>query len=276
MEELEGKVVVVTGGASGIGLAVARHFADAGARLVLADIEVGALEAAAASFADGVEVVTSVTDVSVGAQVDELRERALDAFGAVHVVCNNAGVGGGGPMNDIKVADWEWVLGVNLWGVVHGVRAFLPLLLEQGEGHIVNTASVAGLYAAPFMGPYNVSKYGVVALSETLAVEMALSDAPVGVSVLCPSWVKTNIATSARNKPAGGGPAPTAEEEAAIAGIIQHFLSTGMEADDVGAAVVDAVRTKTFWILTHDETPEAVRRRTQAILERDAPPLLTH
>ena len=276
MEQLAGKVVVVTGGASGIGLAVARHFGAEGARLVLADIEQGALEAAAASFDGSVEVVTSVTDVSSGADVEALRDRALDAYGAVHVVCNNAGVGGGGPLQDVSIADWEWVLGVNLWGVIHGVRTFLPLLLEQGEGHIVNTASVAGLYAAPYMGPYNVSKYGVVSLSETLAVELSMTASPVGVSVLCPSWVKTNIATSRRNRPSDGGPAPSPEEEEGIAQIIEHFLTTGMEVDEVATAVVDAVRTHTFWILTHDETPEQVRRRTKAILDGDAPPLLTH
>ena len=275
MEQLEGKVVVVTGGASGIGLAVAHRFATEGARLVLADIEAPALEAAAASFPTGAEVVTVVTDVSQADQVDALRDRAIDAFGSVHVVCNNAGVGGGGPMQDLTLGDWDWVLGVNLWGVIHGVRTFLPLLLEQGEGHIVNTASVAGLYSAPFMGPYNVSKYGVVSLSETLAVELAMAESPVGVSVLCPSWVKTNIATSTRNRPDDGA-APTAEEQAGIAAVIEHFLTTGMEAADVADHVVEAVRTSTFWILTHDETPAAVEQRTRAILERGAPPLLMH
>ncbi len=126
------------------------------------------------------------------------------------------------------------------------------------------------------MGPYNVSKYGVVSLSETLAVELSMTASPVGVSVLCPSWVKTNIATSRRNRPSDGGPAPSPEEEEGIAEIIEHFLTTGMEVDQVATAVVDAVRTGTFWILTHDETPEAVRRRTQALLDGDAPPLLTH
>lgn len=276
MEQLEGKVVVVTGGASGIGLAVAQRFAAEGARLVLADIEGPALERAAATFGDGAEVVTVVTDVSKADEVDALRDTALDAFGAVHVVCNNAGVGGGGPMSEIDLAAWHWVLGVNLWGVVHGVRSFLPLLLEQGEGHIVNTASVAGLYSAPFMGPYNVSKYGVVSLSETLAVELALTGSPVGVSVLCPSWVKTNIATSTRNRPAGEGPAPSPEDDAALAEIIDHFLTTGMEADDVADHVIEAVRTNTFWILTHLETPSAVQARTDAIIGREPPPVLMH
>jgi NAD(P)-dependent dehydrogenase (short-subunit alcohol dehydrogenase family) len=276
MEELTGKVVVVTGGASGIGLAVAQRFAEEGARLVLADIEGPALERAAATFADGTEVVTVLTDVSKGPEVDALRDAALDSFGAVHVVCNNAGVGGGGPMSEIDVATWEWVLGVNLWGVVHGVRAFLPVLLEQGEGHIVNTASVAGLYSAPFMGPYNVSKYGVVSLSETLAVELALTGSPVGVSVLCPSWVKTNIATSTRNRPTGDGPAPSPEDEAALAEIIDHFLSTGMEAGDVADHVVEAVRTNTFWILTHETTADNVEKRVRSMTERTPPPFLEH
>jgi NAD(P)-dependent dehydrogenase (short-subunit alcohol dehydrogenase family) len=275
MEQLEGKVVVVTGGASGIGLAVARRFSGEGARVVLADIEAPALEAAAAGFGEDAEVLTVVTDVSKAEQVDALRDETVDAFGAVHVVCNNAGVGGGGPMQDLELADWEWVLGVNLWGVIHGVRTFLPLLLEQGEGHIVNTASVAGLYSAPFMGPYNVSKYGVVSLSETLAVELAMGESPVGVSVLCPSWVKTNIATSTRNRPDDGTPADP-EAQAGLAQIVEHFLTTGMEADDVAEHVVEAVRTGTFWILTHEETPAAVEQRTRAMLERSAPPLLMH
>lgn len=274
MEHMEGKVAVVTGAASGIGLAVTRAFAAEGMKVVMADIEVPALESAAASLRDaGAEVATMVVDVSKPEQVDALRDHALGSFGAVHVVCNNAGVGGGGPMTAIDVGASEWILGVNLWGVIHGVRAFLPLLTEQGEGHIVNTASVAGLYSAPFMGPYNVSKYGVVSLSETLAVELALESSPVGVSVLCPSWVKTNIATSGRNRPDGG---LAADEEAALAEIIDHFLSTGLEADDVAAHVVEAVRTNTFWILTHPETPAQVEQRAASIVGRTPPPLLTH
>jgi len=273
MEELSGKVAVVTGAASGIGLSLARRFADEGMKLVLADIEGATLEAAVATLPEGTETATTVCDVSKPEQVDGLRDLALDRFGAVHLVCNNAGVGSGGAIDSIPLADWEWVLGVNLWGVIHGVRTFLPLLQQQGEGHIVNTASAAGLFAAPYMGPYNVSKYGVVALSETLFHELSMAQSPVGVSVLCPSWVKTNIATSGRNRPAGIEQ-PAGED--AVVEVINNFLSTGIEPEQVAAAVADAVKVRRFWILTHDDSVAAVKARTRAVVEDGDPPLLMH
>jgi NAD(P)-dependent dehydrogenase (short-subunit alcohol dehydrogenase family) len=273
MQELEGKVAVVTGGASGIGLAIARAFTDEGMKVLLADIEAPALEAAASSFPAGVEVATVVADVSVAEQVEAIRDRALEAFGGVHVICNNAGVGGGGPMTEIDLDNWGWILGVNLWGVVHGVRTFLPLLTAQGEGHIVNTASVAGLFSAPYMGPYNVSKYGVVALSETLSVELQMTSSPIGVSVVCPSWVKTNIATSARNRPGGG---LDEEQASALQGVIQHFLDTGIDADEVATRVVQAVKEQQFWVLTHDDTPAGVEARARSIIDGTPPPMLMH
>jgi len=273
MEDLKGKVAVVTGGASGIGLALARRFATEGMKLVVADIEGATLDAAMATLPEGTEVAATVCDVSQPDQVVALRDLAVDRFGAAHVVCNNAGVGSGGAMATVPLADWEWVLGVNLWGVIHGVRAFLPLLEEQGEGHIVNTASVAGLFAAPFMGPYNVSKYGVVALSETLSQELSLSSSPVGVSVLCPSWVKTNIATSGRNRPEA---AAAPDDEGGVVEVINNFLATGIEPEEVAAAVAEAVKVGRFWILTHDDTKAAVSARTRSILEGTPPPLLMH
>lgn len=271
MEQLHGKVAVITGAASGIGLAMARCFAQQGCRLVLADIEGDTLEAAAATLPAEVELVTVLCDVSDPQQIESLRDRALDAFGAVHIVCNNAGVGGGGPTSAIDPSDWKWILDVNLWGVIHGVRVFLPLLLEQQEGHIVNTASVAGLFSAPFMGPYNVSKYGVVALSETMSAELQMAGSEVGVSVLCPSWVRTNIATAARNKP--GGPPVDAD---ALGEIVQKFIDDGIDPDAVATQVVDAVRQNRFWIITHDDTPAGVRRRAASIVEGTPPPLLMH
>jgi len=273
VEELTGKVAVVTGGASGIGLALGKRVAAEGMKVVLADIEASALEAAAAELPATAEVLTVVADVSKAEQVDEIRRSAVDAFGAVHLLCNNAGVGTGGAMEDVPLADWEWVLGVNLWGVIHGIRTFLPGLREQGEGHIVNTASVAGLFAAPFMGPYTASKYAVVALSETLFSELAIGESPIGVSVLCPSWVKTRIAESSRNRPGGPG---DPEAAAAIAGLVEGFVSTGIEPDQVAGAVVDAVRTRRFWILTHDDTRAAVSARTASILDDGSPPMLMH
>lgn len=271
MENLQGKVAVITGAASGIGLAMAHRFAAEGMKLVLSDVEGPTLETAVAGLPSGTEVVSMQCDVSKGDQVDALRDFALASFGSVHLVCNNAGVGSGGAMTELNLTDWEWVLGVNLWGVIHGVRAFLPLLAEQGEGHIVNTASVAGLFAAPFMGAYNVSKYGVVALSETLYNELAMAHPNVHVSVLCPSWVKTNIATATRNHPDG-----EPVDAGAIAEVIETFISRGIEPAEVAEQVAEAVRVNRFWIITHEDTPGAVAQRMQAILEDGTPPMLMH
>ena len=202
MEDLQGKVAVITGGASGIGRAVADRAAADGMKIVLADIEEGPLKEAVDDLTgNGAEALGVVTDVSEAASVQTLRDRALDRFGAVHLVHNNAGIGLGGPIWEVSEADWRWILGVNLWGVVHGVATFTPLLIEQGEGHIVNTASVAGLIAAPFLGPYNATKQAVVAISETLFKDLQTVGAPVGVSVLCPGFVQTRIAESERNRP---------------------------------------------------------------------------
>ena len=271
MENLEGRVAVITGAASGIGLAMAHRFAAEGMKLVLADVEVPALEGAVAGLPAGTDAVSIRCDVSSGEQVDALRDFALESFGAVHLVCNNAGVGSGGAMTELDLTDWEWVLGVNLWGVIHGVRAFLPLLVEQGEGHIVNTASVAGLFAAPYMGAYNVSKYGVVALSETLFNELAMAHPNVGVSVLCPSWVRTNIATATRNHPAG-----EPVDAGAIAEVIETFISRGIDPADVADQVAEAVKVRRFYIITHDDTPAAVAQRMHAIMEDGTPPMLMH
>ena len=205
MELTDGSVAVVTGGASGIGAALGHAFAAAGCSVVLADVDSSALDAVAGTV-EG-EVLTVVTDVSVATDVERLAEVAFDRFGAVHVVCNNAGVSTFNPVVAQTLDDWRWVLGVNLWGVVHGVQAFLPRLLSQGEpAYIVNTSSLAGLASGlPSLGPYNVSKVGVVALSETLRMELAMAGAPVGVSVLCPGSTPTAILESERNRPAALG-----------------------------------------------------------------------
>ncbi len=271
MEQLSGKVVVVTGAASGIGRSLSEKFGAEGMRVVMADIEAPALEEAAAALPASVERITVVCDVSSGEQIEALRTAAIEAFGAVHVVCNNAGVGGGGAMADMNIDDWKWVIDVDLWSVIHGVRVFLPGLIEQGEGHIVNTASVAGLFSAPFMGPYNIAKYGVVALSETLCSELRMQQSPVGVSVLCPSWVKTRIASSARNKPGA-----SADDADMLAGIVQPLIDSGMDPDAVADRVVRAVKEKQFWIVTHDDTPAAVTLRTRSIIEGTDPPQLMH
>ena len=201
MQEFRDRVAVVTGGASGIGRALAERFAAAGMRLVLADVEEEALAATVAEFeSSGATALGVVADVSDAAAVDGIRDRALDAFGAVHVVCNNAGVGGG-EIIDAPLELWEWVLGVNLFGVVHGVHTFLPLLLEQNEGHIVNTGSLAGLGGVGGLGVYCASKFAVVGLSESLHYDLVARGSAVGVSVLCPGFVQTQIGESARNAP---------------------------------------------------------------------------
>jgi NAD(P)-dependent dehydrogenase (short-subunit alcohol dehydrogenase family) len=212
------------------------------------------------------------TDVSDDASVAALAAAALDRFGAIHIACNNAGVGGGGLSWEAPLSTWEWVLGVNMWGVVHGIRAFVPILMQQDEAHMVNTASIAGLAAGPFMGPYNASKHAVVALSETLYHEMALMAPQVKVSVLCPGWVKTRIADSARNRPAGDE-AEGADGPARL--LLQSVIERGMPPEQLAEAVLDAIRAERFWILPHDETEpfwrEFVNGRAQALVDRANP-----
>jgi NAD(P)-dependent dehydrogenase (short-subunit alcohol dehydrogenase family) len=267
MKELHGKVAVVTGGASGIGRAVAEAAAAAGMKVVLADIEEAALkETEAAMGASGAEVLSVVTDVSVGSSVEDLRDKALARFGAVHLVHNNAGVAVGGPLWTVSEADWTWVLGVNLWGVIHGIRAFVPVLLEQGEGHVVNTASLAGLTSPGMLGPYNVTKHSVVTMSETLYRDLDAIGSRVGVSVLCPGFVQTRIAESERNRPdwAPAAPVPQGVE---FQGVVRNLVAGGMPAADVAEKVLYAVRNNHFYILTHEETPAMVEIRMRDILE---------
>jgi NAD(P)-dependent dehydrogenase (short-subunit alcohol dehydrogenase family) len=274
MQNFEGRVAVITGGASGIGLALARRFATAGMHIVIGDVETEALDRAVSSIDGAIGVRCDVTDP---AQMQELADAAVDAFGAVHVFCNNAGVGGGGLSWEAPLSTWEWVLGVNLWGVIHGIRTFVPILVQQDEGHIVNTASVAGLVAAPMMGPYNASKHAVVALSETLHHEFAITGVSTRVSVLCPGWVRTNIATSERNRPTeladDLGVADVEQSEMArqvLAGMIEN----GMPPDEVAGRVFDAVATERFWVLTHDDDDmwmRAVNGRIDSLSARSNP-----
>lgn len=273
MEQLSGKVAVVTGGASGIGAAMGRAFAAEGMKVVLGDIEQAALDAAVSGYPSGAEVTGVRVDVSQAAEVDKLRDAALDAYGAVHVVCNNAGVSGGGPIWDVSLHDWEWVLGVNLWGVIHGVRAFTPLLIDQGEGHIVNTASMAGLTSPPFMGPYNVAKHGVVTLTETLFNDLAFAGSPVGTSVLCPGWVNTRIHEADRNRPPPPSETPdaTTEEGESMRSVLAAMLAVGLDPARVAERVVDAVRAKRFYILTHPEWNAMITRRVEHIVGGENP-----
>ncbi len=267
---------MVTGGASGIGNTLARRFASEGARVVIGDIEAGALERAVSELeATGAEVEGVVTDVTDPAQMQALADAAVARFGGVHVFCNNAGVGGGGVSWEMPLSTWEWVIGVDLWGVIHGLRSFVPLLMQQSEGHIVNTASVAGLVAAPFMGPYNASKHAVVAISETLHHELAMMAPHVKVSVLCPGWVNTKIHESARNRPEHlqeGAVGDTGAES-----MLKGMIETGMPPDDVASKVLEAMRDDRFWILTHDDEGdfwvEGVNRRMRSLEARTNPHL---
>lgn len=285
MEQLEGRVAVVTGGGSGIGRAVATQLAGAGMHVVVADIQQDALDATVADLVQaGRRVIGVRTDVSDGDSVRALADAAVAEFGAVHVVHNNAGVGVGGPIWTHTERDWQWVLGVNLWGVIHGIRVFVPLMLEQGgPAHMVNTASMAGLISVPYLGAYNVSKHGVVTLSETLYRDLRLADAQIGVSVLCPGLVMTNIFESQRNRPE----ALAADDDAASGGMSALVEGAGdshatedavgsfgqiLSPDEVGAAVVDAVRRDRFYILTHPESTEAlVRTRCDDIVDARHP-----
>lgn len=271
MEDLQGKVAVITGGASGIGRAVADKAAAEGMKIVLGDIEEGPLKAAVDDLnSTGAEALGVVTDVSDRASVEALRDAALDRFGAVHLVHNNAGIGLGGPIWEVTEEDWRWILGVNLWGVIHGVATFTPLLLEQGEGHIVNTASIAGLIVAPFLGPYNATKQAVVAISETLFKDLQTVAAPVGVSVLCPGFVQTRIAESDRNRP-GWAPDRNITGAAEVQGVVQNLVDAGIEPTTVADRVIDAVRTNTFYILTHPELDIAITTRFDDIVQGRAP-----
>jgi NAD(P)-dependent dehydrogenase (short-subunit alcohol dehydrogenase family) len=251
MHDLAGKVAVVTGGASGIGLALAQRFADEGMRLVLADVEEPALEQARKGLAEGgAEVLAVPTDVADHASVVALRDAALERFGAVHLVCNNAGVVGGSIVRS-PMSMWEWVVGVNLFGVVNGCNVFLPILVGQDEGHIVNTASMAGLRGVGVLGIYCTTKFAVVGLSESLADELAASGSRVGVSVVCPGFVHTRIAESARNMPEWVR--ATSPEAGDGAGPISGLVASGMPPAEVADAVTQAVLEGRLYVLTHPE-----------------------
>ncbi len=268
-----GRVAVVTGAASGIGFGLCERFAAEGMNVVMADVEAPALRDAARRLVSrGATVLAVVTDVSSAEQVEALRERAVGAFGAVHVLCNNAGVGGPtGPLWLVPGGDWEWVLGVNLGGVINGISAFVPLLLEQDAAHVVNTASIFGVFAGA-LGPYGISKHAVVALSETLHFQLSALGSRVGVSVLCPGAVRTNFGTSARNRPARAGPAPApGEAEQASAERFRQLALTGREPSEVAGIVVDAIRDRRFYILTSANRNDAVRRRGEEILAGSPP-----
>lgn len=282
MRELQDRVAVVTGAASGIGNALARCFAREGMRVVLADVEAPALaKAVDALAAEGARVVGVPTDVSSAEQVDALARAAFDTFGSVHVLCNNAGVWGGthgSRLWEHTRADWEWTLGVNLWGVVHGIRAFIPRMLAQdSEGHVVNTASLAGLMSGRDI--YGASKHAVVSISESLHHDLAAAGSKLGVSVLCPGLVDTRIFAAGRNRPESLRDAEPstaqrdtpAEQERVLADRLRTLPGV-LSPDDVARRVLEAVREERFWILPHgDRLDEVLRRRFDGILTRRNP-----
>ena len=273
--DVAGKTAVVTGGASGIGRGMARCFAKAGMSLVLADIEQAPLDETVAELSqDGAEAIGVRTDVSKLEEVEALAAAAVERFGAVHVLCNNAGVGVSDPIGSMSLEDWRWTIDIDLWGPIYGVHTFLPLMQEQGEGHINSTASMAGLYAGASLGAYNVAKHGVVALMASLERDLRLAGSPVRASVLCPGPINTNIVDSQRNR----DPESAAAHVGTKTGekfwdILTTTLADGMDPDAVGQLVLDAIESESFWVLTHPEMAEIVtkqvdRMRDDATLTR--------
>jgi NAD(P)-dependent dehydrogenase (short-subunit alcohol dehydrogenase family) len=267
MYDVNGKTAVVTGAASGMGLAMAQSFAGAGMAVVMADIEATRLQSAVdALTAAGHRAIGVPTDVSSEAQIQALAEAALDTYGAVHVVCNNAGIGIGGAVDEMSLDDWRWTIDVDLWSVVYGVRTFLPLLKAQGEGHISATSSMAGLVSGPVLGAYHVAKHGVVALMDTVRIELKMAKSAVKASVLCPGPIDTDITRSARNRPAELSEHQSSPLEEKFWNNLTAELARGMDPAEVGELVLDAVRNERFWILTHpNEFIPLVERRLQSI-----------
>ncbi|MEW6464915.1 MAG: SDR family oxidoreductase [Pseudomonadota bacterium] len=280
ISDFQGKTAVLTGAGSGFGLECARIGARHGMNLVLVDVQADALEAAAQEMrAAGAQVLAQRVDVADAAQMEALAAAVRERFGAPHLVFNNAGVGAGGLVWESSVADWQWVLGVNLWGVIHGVRLFTPMMLEAAaadpnwRGHIVNTASMAGLLTAPNMGIYNASKHAVVALTETLYQDLRLVSDQVSASVLCPYFVPTGITQSERNRPAALAPAAPTKSQLIGQAMSEKAVSSGkVTAAEVAQAVFDAVAADRFYIYSHPQALGNVRDRMQAIVEQHNPP----
>jgi NAD(P)-dependent dehydrogenase (short-subunit alcohol dehydrogenase family) len=274
MREFKNKVAVITGAASGIGRALAERFGAEGMKLVLADVnEKPLIETAEALKKNGASVLAVPTDVSQAASVEALAARTLETFGAVHVVCNNAGVGVGGVSWEYELSTWEWIVSVNLWGAIHGLRTFVPILLRQGEGHIVNTASIAGVVTIPGLTPYCVTKHAVVALSECLHHELTrMGGGRVGVSVLCPGAVKTGLVDCERHRPRQlRGTRPPTPAEQAIDRAIRDSNEMGMDPAKVAEQTLQAIQEERFYVFTHPEVKPAFRQRFDELLAEKGP-----
>ncbi len=274
MQNLADRVAWITGAGSGIGLALAHRLAAEKMKLVLVDVEEAALAAADAALrAGGATTLPLRVDVGNGDEMAVAAKRAQGTFGTVHLICSNAGVGGGGgPMWQLSESDWRWTLDVNLWGVLHAIRLLLPPLLASGEeGHLLHTASIAGLTATPFMGPYTASKHAVVALSECLAKELELAKAKVGVSVLCPGFVKTKLASSHRNRAREADASVVTPEMQTFGAVLHQLVDSGVSAESVVEEVVRAIREPRFYVLTHPHMKPAIEHRMKQILDGEQP-----
>ena len=273
MDEFTGKTAVVTGAGSGIGRGLSQRFAAEGMKVVAADIETGALDETVSLIKDaGGEATGVLTDVSEGAAVDALANTAFDTYGQVDVLCNNAGVFQAGLLWERTEADLAWVLGVNLWGILHGIRAFVPRMIAQDtEGHVVNTASMAGQLSMAYSGPYVISKFAAVATSECLAHDLERTGAKIKASVLCPGLVDTAIFQSRRNRADG---APNAEDNAFVEQVLQDTIATGMakSPSEVADIVFDAIRAERFLILTSPESPSHIDARHASLSKLELPP----
>jgi NAD(P)-dependent dehydrogenase (short-subunit alcohol dehydrogenase family) len=269
MQNLTDQVAVVTGGASGIGLAIARALAAQGCHLVIADIEEGALKEAATLLPE--DTLTVRTDVSKVSDVEALAAATLERFGRVDILCNNAGISTFNTIENQTLADWKWVLDVDLWGVIYGVHTFLPIMKKQGtHAHIINTSSVAGLLSGvPYIAPYAVAKVGVVSISETLQTELQMTGSPISVSVLCPSGVNTSVMEAERNRPADTG----TEQRTPDAEQMRLYIRSGFtgpegkEPEEIAEMVLDAVKNDRFWIITHNDLRSTIEARVAGMLD---------
>lgn len=270
IKDLDGKVAVITGAGSGIGRALAQRCGEAGMHVVAADVEQDALDETVKLI--GGDALGVRCDVARYHEVDALADAAFEAFGAVHLLCNNAGVFQAGVLWERTMADWEWVLGVNVWGIIHGIRAFVPRMIAQGgEGHVVNTSSLAGLVSNAFSGPYNTSKFAALGITETLAHDLRTTGAEIGASVLVPGSVNTRISDSTRNRPDQLAAGMGAEDAAFVDKALADMTSTGADPLTVADLVLDAVRTGQFVIPTSPGYDEQIRHRAEALLAREAP-----